>query len=183
MKQIIGLAGTFASGKDTGAEYLEHEYGYLHVSTGDIVREEAKNRSSTTHRDNLFDVANDLRTTKGADVLVKQALDLHKASNERGIVISGIRNPKEVEALKNAGGVFIFIDAPINMRYERAKQRGRLEDNTTLEGFIAQEERELNNHDPAAQNISEVKKLADVVITNDGTLSELKTKIDKAIGA
>lgn len=181
MKQIIGLAGTFASGKDTGADYIESKYGYLHISTGDIVRAEATRRESTTHRDNLFDVANELRTTKGADVLVKEALVKYKDSERPGIVISGIRNPKEVATLKSAGGAFIFVDAPIGLRFERAKGRGRLEDNTTLEGFRAQEERELSNHDPAAQNISEVRTLADRVINNDDTLEELHNKIDEAI--
>lgn len=181
MRHIIGLAGTFASGKDTGAEYIEEKYNYLHVSTGDIVREEAKKLESTTHRDNLFEVANELRKAKGADILVNRALEAYRATQKPGVVISGIRNPKEVRSLKQAGGVFIFIDAPIEMRYKRARQRGRLEDNTTLAGFIEQEERELNNAHPASQNISEVKKLADVIITNDGTPDELQAKIDEAI--
>ena len=38
---IIGLAGTFASGKDSLARALEEKFGICHISTGDIVRKVA----------------------------------------------------------------------------------------------------------------------------------------------
>jgi len=182
MIKLIGLAGTFAAGKDTVAEYLQKQHGFLHVSTGDLVREEAKRRGMSTHRDNLVGVGNDLRESKGADVLVSMALDKQKAEDGQPMVISGIRNPKEVETLKAVGGKFVFVDAPIEQRYERAKARGRLEDHTNLEGFKAQEERELSSNNPAAQNISAIRELADLELDNSDSINELNEHIEAMLG-
>ncbi len=178
MRKIIGLAGTFASGKDTVADYLVSRYGYNHVSTGDIVRTEALKRGLTTHRDDLFNVANDMRNVYGADILVSSVL---KANTAKRVVISGIRNAKEVEALKAANGYFVFVDAPIESRYERAKSRGRLEDKTDLAGFKAQEERELNNSAEHTQHIEAIKGMADITLINDADLDTLKRKSDEIV--
>lgn len=42
--QLIGLAGTFASGKDTLAKRLIETFGYEHASTSDMVRKIALER-------------------------------------------------------------------------------------------------------------------------------------------
>lgn len=180
MAAIIGLAGTFASGKDTVAEYIASKHGYVHVSTGDIVRAESLKRGLSTHRNDLFNVANNMRATQGADTLVENALK-QDANRQEKLVISGIRNVKEVETLKASGGLFVFVDAPVESRFERAKARGRLEDKTDLAGFKAQEERELINTEEHAQHISALKGLADVTIVNDGSLADLQTKVDKLV--
>ena len=36
---IIGLTGPYCSGKDTIAEYISREYGYIHYSLSDVIRE------------------------------------------------------------------------------------------------------------------------------------------------
>src|SRR5688572_25799323 len=99
MKKIIGIAGTFASGKDTAADYLVKHYGFLHVSTGDLIREETKRLGKSIHRDNLVGVANEMRTTKGGGVFVEMALEEFRKSNAKGLVVSGIRHPGEVESI------------------------------------------------------------------------------------
>ena len=45
MKNIIFIASP-ASGKGTQSEKLVNKYGYLHISTGDLLREEIKSGSS-----------------------------------------------------------------------------------------------------------------------------------------
>lgn len=47
---IIGLAGTFASGKDTVAHKLVEDFGYTHVSTGDMVRRVAQEKYGSIER-------------------------------------------------------------------------------------------------------------------------------------
>ena len=179
MKKIIGIAGTFASGKDTLAEYIAKKHGYLHVSTGDLIRDETKKRGHSIHRDNLVWVANELRATKGAGIFVEQALAKFHADKHKGLIVTGIRHPGEVEALRQAGGSLLFIDAPIENRYKWAKARGRLEDKTTLEGFITQEQREMEHPAEGGQNIKTVRKLADVEFMNDRPLAEVEADIDK----
>ena len=63
--RIMGLAGTFASGKDTLADYLVAHKNFYHVSTGDIIREESMKLHGSTDRVYLREVANQMRSERG----------------------------------------------------------------------------------------------------------------------
>ncbi len=166
---IYGIAGTFASGKDTLAEWLEHN-GFTHVSTSDLVRGGAEKEYGSTDRKRLYEYGNKLRLEAGGGIFVEQALAQTMGLDK--VAISGIRSVGEVEALKQAGGVLVFVDAPVELRYERAHKRGRDEDDKNLENFKKSEAKELNK--PASneteQNIGAVREMADVTILNDDTL-------------
>lgn len=170
-KQLLGLGGTFASGKDTAADYLASEHGFTHVSTGDMIRREATRRGQDNSRDNLVMLGNELRETYGSGVLVERAIEEFKQSNR--LVISGIRVVGEAEALKSAGGKLIFLDAPIRLRYDRLRARGRIGDEHTLEDFIADERRELASKKDTNQNINGVRSLADYELRNNRSEQEL----------
>ena len=61
-------------------------------------------------------------------------------------------------------------------------ERGARPDNIeTIEQFI-DFEREEHNIDPTKQQLHLVQQLADVTIQNNGTLYELHTQLDTAIG-
>ena len=62
---IFGLAGTFASGKDSLARHLEEKFNIKHISTGDIVRIYAQEKYGSIERPVLYKMANELRETKG----------------------------------------------------------------------------------------------------------------------
>lgn len=116
--RLVGLAGTLGAGKDTASEILVSTYGYTHVSTGDAVRTEARRRYTDPHvvidRPILHLVANEMRATQGAGALVLNALTQN--ADREHVVISGIRNIGEAQALKEASGLLLFIDAPIELR-------------------------------------------------------------------
>jgi dCMP deaminase len=57
------------------------------------------------------------------------------------------------------------------------KARGRAGDATTLEDLRAQERRELGSDDPAAQQLLAVRDLADITLRNDGTIEDLRRKL------
>ena len=160
---LIGIAGTFASGKDTVAEFLVRDFGYTHVSTGDMVRKVATEKYGSIERPVLVKTATELRYENGAGALVSEAL-----KEARPLVITGIRSLGEAKALKAAGGTLLFVDAPIAVRYERVKSRAR--DNETLltlEQFQANEEKEMyagpNDED---FNIRGIGEMADIHIEN-----------------
>ena len=166
---LYGLSGTFASGKDTLAEWLEHN-GFTHVSTSDIVREGAQKEYNSTDRKYLFEYANKIRKELGAGIFVEQALAQTIALDK--VVISGIRSVGEVEALKEAGGVLVFVDAPVELRYERAHKRARDEEVESLESFKKSEQKELSKSpdNKDEQNIGAVGNLADITLQNDADL-------------
>ena len=74
-----------------------------------------------------------------------------------------------------------MVEAPIELRYSRTIQRGRVSDHISLETFIAQEKAEDSNPDLTAQNIVACMKLSNQTITNTGDLNALKTQVDIVI--
>jgi dephospho-CoA kinase len=78
-------------------------------------------------------------------------------------VITDCRRKSEFNAFKDF--LSIYIDAPLSIRKQRIIDRdGHWDD-------------EWPNH-PAEKEIRELKWLCDFYITNDGTIEELKVKLD-----
>lgn len=182
---IIGLSGTFASGKDTLAHYLVAEHKFMHISTSDMVRQEAMRQFGSTERPILHKVANALRAQDGPGILITMALAMYEAHAEKydGIVISGIRSIGEAEAIKENGGVLVFVDAPVEVRYERMASRKRDDESLlSLDEFKAGEAKELNVDptDKTIQNLGAMRKMADVYLTN---AADKKAFIREALSA
>ena len=176
---IIGLTGKTAAGKGTVADYLK-EKGFLYHSLSDVLREELKSRNVEEDLPNLIKVGNELRTKGGPGVLGKDMLKMIEKNNEDNSIVDSIRNPVEIEELKKTADKFILIavDAPIKKRYERAKSRNRAGDNISFEEFEELDIKELKSADPNAQQILDCFKQSDYTIVNEGTLDELKQKIE-----
>ena len=172
--RLIGLTGTNGAGKGEVASFYQKKgYGYLSLS--DILREELKSRSLQASRDNLITCGNELREKFGADILARRV-----AARIAGpTVIDSIRHPAEIEYLRSLGSfILIAVEAPVEMRFNRVKKRGRDESASSLEEFIQQENREKatggNN-----QQLDLCLALADLLIINDGSLAELHEKLEK----
>ena len=167
LPEVIGLAGTFAAGKDTLAWWLVENHGFTHVSTGNLLREAAQERYGNIERPTLSQMGRELREENGPGVLASRAL-----LEGRPIVISGIRAAGEAEAIKEAGGVMVFIDADPSVRYERMRTRARDEEAVlSYDNFMARERRELiAKDDPTDQNIGIVKGMSDIILDNSGEM-------------
>ena len=177
LPELIGVSGTFGSGKDLLAEILASNYGYTHVSTSDLVREVAMRERGSIERPVLKEVANECRQKFGGGYFVEQGL-----RQSRPLVISGIRSLGEMKALKQAGGVMVFVDAPFEVRYDRMVERSR--DGESLishEEFRERESRELCSGPLDTDfNITAIGEQADVNLDNSGTKDEfLQNTIDE----
>jgi len=174
---IIGLTGTKASGKGIIAEILK-EKGFVYSSTSDRVREEAEARKIINYViKDLQDIGNDLRERFGTDILVKRTLK--KLKDAKDSVIDGIRNLGEIEELKKQGAIIIGVDAPQEQRFERILKRGRQSDPKDLKGFLKMEKRDLGEGEKnSGQQTAKCIEAADYKIMNNGTLEELKQKIE-----
>lgn len=161
--QLIGIAGSFASGKDTVAHRLVEDFGFTHVSTGDMVREVALRERDSIERPILREVAEQHRKRDGAGAFVRHALQ-----KPHPLVITGIRALGEAKELKAHGGKLLFIDAPVEVRYERMKARHRdAETELSLEEFHANEEKEWHAGESDADfNLRDIKAMADITIDN-----------------
>jgi dephospho-CoA kinase len=167
--KLIGLAGTFASGKYTVSHVLERDFGYTHVSTSEIVRAKARQLHGSIERPVLQETATELRRVLGPGALVLEGL-----KHEQPLIISGLRSLGEAKEIKSAGGVLVFIDAPIEVRYERMRARDRdAETELTLDEFAANEQKEWHAGDDDADfNLRDIKAMSDYVIDSTQPLDD-----------
>ncbi len=176
---IIGITGTLGAGKGTVVEYLQTK-GFKHFSARAFFTEEVIKRGLPVNRDTITETANDLRTKFGLTYVVENLLE--QARKQGGdAVLESIRTPSEAEYLKTHGAKLWAVDADREVRYERIYKRGSETDNVTFEEFVAHEERELHNDDPAKQSIAKVMVLADHIFHNDTTPEEMFLDVEEAL--
>ena len=172
---IIGLTGRNGSGKTAVLEYLRNR-GFEAHSLSDEIREEIRIRGREITRDVLIEVGNELRTSFGPGVLADRVL---RTLEDRNYVIDSIRNPGEVEVLKSRDDFSLLaVEADVEVRFERSRQRARENAARTLQQFIEEESRELDSDNPASQQLNATRQKADLVVTNNGTLEELHRQLD-----
>ncbi len=177
---IIGLTGSYCSGKDTVAEYLLNKRGFLHFSLSDELRKVLKSKNIEPTRENLIRIGTELRTKEGNGILAKMALE--KMKGESDYIVTSIRHPSEVEELKkNKTFTLINVDAPAELRFERMKKRNRKGDPETFKEFLEMEKRE-SQCSGSGQQLKKTAELAETNFINDSSsLPELYKKIDSLL--
>jgi dephospho-CoA kinase len=161
------------------ANYLA-EKGFLHISTGDILREEMRANNIAIDRVSMHNFVFKKRKERGGGYLVEEAIKRMKTDS----VISGFRNTAEIEILKSKFGknfVLVAVKAPIGLRYKWAGKRGRIGDEISLKQFILQEKAERKG-DSESFDVDAVISFADYSITNNHTTIELFQKVDDILG-
>lgn len=175
---IIGLTGTLASGKGVVSEFLK-EKGFVYLSLSDELREIVKERKIELTRKDLQDLGNKLREEQGSGVLAKLVINKIKNQQYSKAVVDGIRNPAEIEELKKLKNFFLIaVDAPLELRFQRLKERNRESDPKAWEDFMKVEERDRGiGESSSGQNVAKCIIQANHMIINSGTLEEAKKKI------
>lgn len=178
---IIGLTGKNAAGKGEVAKFLESR-GFQYYSLSDMLREELKKRKLSPTRDHLTRIGNELREKYGPTVLADRTLK--KLGESQNYVIDSFRNPGEVEAFRRRPDYVLWaVVATPEVRFERIVARARENDPDTIEHFKAVEAREAHNADPNKQSIDACIQVADVEITNNGSLELLNRQLTKHLKA
>lgn len=179
MKQIvIGLTGPIAGGKGAVAEILKN-LGAVCFSLSDRVREVATEKRHSHERKNLQDVGDDLRKTLGGGVLAKltAAKAFVIAPNAPLIVIDSIRNPGEIEFLRqHKGFILVAVTASQDIRFERLRKRNRPSDPKEKESFLVADNRDLGiGQESLGQQVGACIEMADLVFENNGDATNIKT--------
>jgi len=173
---IIGITGPNAAGKGEAAAYLG-SLGFAYHSLSDVLRDQLASQGVDPTRENLIALGNRLRGESGPGVLAERIL----ARLGRRDVVDSIRNPAEVEVLRRREDfVLLGVEAPLEVRFSRAMARGRPGDGPGLEEFAAREARE-NSPDPSRQQLARTFAMADVTISNGGSLEQLHRAVDAAL--
>ncbi|PIR99466.1 hypothetical protein COT86_03875 [Candidatus Collierbacteria bacterium CG10_big_fil_rev_8_21_14_0_10_43_36] len=179
-RTAVGLVGPIASGKGEVVKYLK-KLGFTVFSLSDRVREEVCVRGLPLSRENLQNIGNELRETYGGHILAERTLEM-LGDFEGNIVIDSIRNPSEIEFLKEALGITIIgIDASPEHRLEwyidRAWKRG--EDGTMEKDFVKANSRDLGlGENNFGQQVGRCLAMADVIIQNEDTKKHLLEAVD-----
>lgn len=178
---IIGLTSFLGAGKTSIGDYLVKK-GFVFYSLSDVLRDEIKSRGLEVTREILQKTGVELRKKFGNSVLTDRIIKKIEQEPGKDFVVDSIRNPAEIEALrKRKNFTLVFIDAPLENRFERIKARKREKDPLIFEEFKKAEEKELESQDSANQQLLKCKEMADFVIHNDLSFKELYKKIDELI--
>lgn len=180
--QILAFVGAPAAGK-TVAAAVAKEMGIPVITMGDVIREELQRRELSLSDANAGRVANELREREGMDAIAIRCIPRikdkeGKKAKKTVIVIDGIRGIAEVETFKEEFGtdfILVRIEAPLTLRYNRIKTRGRGDDLLNIEEFKEREEREKR------WGMGEAMEKAEKVITNEGSLKEFKEEIKRIL--
>ncbi|MDR2818805.1 MAG: AAA family ATPase [Endomicrobium sp.] len=177
---IIGLTGSYCSGKDTVADYISQKHGYKHFSLSDVIREIMKEAGLEPTRENLITFGTNLREENGNGVLAKKVLE--KAKDEGKYCITSIRHSEEVNELrKRKDFVLINVDAPQDVRFERMQKRKRPGDPQTLEKFVELEKKESQTSG-SGQQLRKTANMADITFINDSNdMATLKATVDNLL--
>lgn len=176
MKKYIGLVGEKLAGKDTVANYLVEKHGAFHIRFTHILDEILNGLDLPVSRRNEIDLGLGLRKIFGDGVLGKAVVKRAQAASQDLVVINGIRMD-EMKNMKELGAKVIYITSPIEVRYERYKNRHEKADDgvMTFEQFKEQE-KELTE-----VGIPELGKQADFKVENIANQEDLYKKIEEIL--
>lgn len=176
---IIGVTGLNGAGKSTLADRLKHIHGFAHLSFRDFLTQRLEQQDIDVNRENMRNLANELRKEHGSSYILEQLLN-HASESEQPVVIESIRTVGEAQYLKQHGALLIAVVAPHTVRYERITRRGSVTDKVGYEEFVAAEEKESISQDHEIQNLPQVVEMANYVLTNED-LNDFEQSIDALV--
>ncbi len=177
-KIILGIAGQIASGKDTVSKYLADEYGAIRYGSSSIFRSTLRNLFLPETRENLQKMSFALRQAFGDDLVARVLREDIGQTEGDFIVVDGVRRLSDILLLKQEPNFFLlYVDAPMELRYERIVKRSQNADDQTktLEEFRQDHERE------AEVSIKALQSQANGVVENTGDITSLFAQVDAFI--
>jgi len=177
MALVIGLTGRMGAGKGTAAEHLKKKYKARQFVYSDILADALRRLHIEVTRANLQALGKCLREGMGKEVLVDAMKGDLETAKDKVLLVDGLRYINEVEMLRKfKDNILIFVDAPAEQRYERLRKRAQKgEGSMTLKQFKEREGAATE------KELGALKKMADCVIENTGSVKELCDAVDSAM--
>lgn len=195
MKRVIILLGIPGSGKGTQARNIAQKYGYIHISTGELLRSLDKDPHI------LVEDKNELQKMKAGDIvsdeliyrLAFKEIESHIKKGEAVVLDGAIRNIKQAERYQDffegLGMADEVLAIELSMRDEVSFERlaSRLKDGTgagRLDDTIkALEERLKSQGNVGLSKIVDYYKTKNVLVSVDGerSIDEVKVSIGNVV--
>lgn len=172
--KIICITGMPGAGKNEVVKFFE-ERGIPIVHMGDVVREEARRRRQRVTPENLGRISLELRKKFGEEEIARRCLAKIRKTRKSVVVVEGVRSLKEVLFFKyRLGSLYtIAVHSSRKTRFSRLKKRGRGDDTKLWKKFEERDLRELG------YGMGSAIALADFMLVNEGTLEELRGKVER----
>jgi dephospho-CoA kinase len=165
----IALCGTLRSGKDTVAEMIGKD-GFSKFAFAEgiwatielLFPEVYERKFEEKPRKLLQDIGQKMREVD-PDVWIRYTFKRIEQSGAKRVLVTDLRQPNELEALKAAGFFIVRVNADPEIRIARAKAAG---DNFNIQDMLHETERHVERFH------------VDFDIENNGTIEELGEKVN-----
>lgn len=168
---IVGMAG---SGKSYAADMIVKKFNAAEVHSGDIIREEIRNRGLEYSPTADMAIAHWFHEGGREKLVVQRVWEKAKKLRKPVIIIEGLRSPSQLKMLKQLSGqepVLIAVTAPFKLRHEREHKRGRF-GKTESEAYLHKRDKLELGH-----GVGKLIKKAKYTVSNKGTAQELEQKV------
>jgi len=179
---IIGVVGQIASGKGILVKYLIEKLGFISYSLSSAVHREIEKKGIKKYtRQMLQDMGDELRREFGDEVLAQRIIKAINEKKKDKIVIEGIRNPGEIEFLRNNSNfILIGVKANRQLRFKRLLFRDKKWDPKTYNDFVKVDRRDLGvGQNKSGQQVGKCLAYCDYVLKNNKDLGDFEKKIKK----
>lgn len=175
---VIGLTGAFGSGCTNAARHLRHEREFELIRLSDVVRESWKDTHPDEEptRNDLQRAGDDLRREDGPGAIALRALTGLEVDGQliERIVVDGIRNRGEVDALRDRFGyrfTLLAILASPEDRWTRIGDDQYRDHGLGENDFFADDARDRNEETLYGQQVELCIDAADIFLNNTGEVS------------
>ncbi len=179
-KPVLAILGMPAAGKGTTASLIKEKLKDKEVKIirfSDSLAEALKVFLPEIGRKDFQWLASAIRDRFGEDILARAIERRVRRDDFEVAILDGARVRGDEEIARKNGWKLIYIDAPVEIRWERANKRlEKSDDGVTLEEF-----KELDKGRTEIE-IQEIGSRSDFKLDNNGTLERLEDQIDSLLG-
>jgi len=172
--QTLGFTGMPWSGKSEAVAFAT-EKGFPVFRMGDFIWDEVKKRKLPMNASTVGSVASDMREKYGSTIWAERTVEAIEEVNDSSIVvIDGIRSRSEVNYFRthlSDSFRLVAIIASDEIRHQRAKKRGRVDDSSDNQSIKQRDNREIQ------WGIEQVINESDIKIRNESSLASFRKKI------
>ena len=162
MKFAVVICGPIGSGKSAATADLASELGLKVVSFGGYVRAVAEQTGSSSNREMLQDLGENLFKSKGASGLLQAALEYAGIGSDDSVVFDGVRHSGVLTEIRRTSETTIAVFLRVSREERYRRHKARLSSGISLDGFIV-----IDSH-PVEAETNKLDGLCELVI--DATL-------------
>lgn len=170
--QYIGIAGPSCAGKSELARLLHEKHGYHIYSFRDYIRREIQICGHEITEEDTDRVAKQIRKEHGNEYFIQKIWADIIAHGWDKVVIESVRDPETATFLKSKNADLVFVDADINLRFQRHKDLLGRRKYDTFEAFEAWDKEEWRGNE-LGLNLTKVFNLCDVYVRNNESSESL----------